>query len=151
MMDISISHANIMLHPYFRISGKHTIDIIKSLSDIDIRLVDGIKKPFSNNTSTSHNGSNNNSSDIFSYVEKNIACKKCGKKMQLTKNYKNNVFCKCSCGEIAYFTVDMGMDYINKYSPTCPICGGYIVKFGVSQYGIWCRCENGDFPKIYEI
>lgn len=81
MMDISISHANIMLHPYFRLSGKHTIDIIKSLSDIDIRLVDGIKKPFSNNTSTSHNGSNNNSSDIFSYVEKNIACKKCGKKM----------------------------------------------------------------------
>lgn len=71
--------------------------------------------------------------------------------MQLIKNYKNNVFCKCSCGKIAYFTVDMGMDYINKYSPTCPICGGDIVKFGVSQYGMWCRCENGDFPKIYEI
>lgn len=43
------------------------------------------------------------------------------------------------------------MDYINKYSPTCPICGGGIVKFGVSKYGMWCRCENGDFPKIYEI
>lgn len=43
------------------------------------------------------------------------------------------------------------MDYISKCSPTCPICGGDIVKFGVSKYGMWCRCENGDFPKIYEI
>lgn len=142
---------NTVMHPYFRLSGKHTIDIIKSLSDIDMRLVDGIKKPFYNNTSTNHNESKNNSGNVFSYVEKNITCKKCGKKMQLTKNYKNNVFCKCSCGEIAYFTVDMGMDYISKCSPTCPICGGDIVKFGVSKYGMWCRCENGDFPKIYEI
>lgn len=37
---------NTVMHPYFRISGRHTIDIIKSLSDIDIRLVDGIKKHF---------------------------------------------------------------------------------------------------------
>lgn len=71
--------------------------------------------------------------------------------MQLTKNYKNNVFCKCICGEKAFFTVDMGMDYISKCSPTCPICGGDIVKFGVSKYGMWCICENGDFTKIYEI
>lgn len=82
-------------------------------------LVDGVIKPFPNNSSTLHNETNNNSGGIY------ITCKKCGKKMQLTKNYKNNVFCRCSCGEI--------------------------VKFGVSKYGMWCICENGNFPKVYEI
>lgn len=54
------------------------------------------KKTFSNNTSTSHNGSNNNSGDIFSYVEKILHAKNVVRRCSLQRIIRTTCFANVS-------------------------------------------------------
>lgn len=142
---------------FFRIAGKHTVDMIRSLTDIDMRLVDGMRKAFPGAkamTEADEEGKPVATGGIQAYIKKYVKCSKCHQPTEITRSFKGKVFLKCpSCSNTDWVTVDMVNNYLGHEfpPPTCPQCGARIKKAGLSKVGIWCVCENGHYPKVDEI
>lgn len=141
----------------FRLSGKHAVDMIRSLTDIDMKVIDGIRKPFGANQGglpESDSEAGNTLSGIHSYVNKYVKCQICNQPMTVIRSFKGKVYLKCSSGDNdhnAFLTKDIVNAYISHANPTCPQCRGYIKKCGVSKFGLWVMCDNGHYPKADEI
>ena len=148
-----------VLQLYFRLSGKHTVDMIRSLTDVDMKMIDGIRKPLiggqlehPENDSDTELG--NKLRGIHAYVNKYVRCQVCNKPMTVVRSFKGKVYLKCSSGDNdhnAFLTKDIVNAYISHANPTCPQCKNYIKKCGVSKFGLWVKCDNGHYPKADEI
>ena len=142
---------------YFRLNGKHAVDMIRSLTDIDMKVIDGIRKPLvagQGGLPESDSESGNTLSGIHAYVNKYVKCQVCHQPMTVVRSFKGKVYLKCSSGDSdhnAFITKDIVNAYISHDNPTCPQCRGYIKKCGVSKFGLWVMCDNGHYPKADEI
>lgn len=145
----------------YRITGKHTVNMINSLCDIEYKELDGVRsllteKPSSGTRPIGGGGGTGPSPEpnggISEYIKKYVKCSKCGKPTALAIGYKSGkTYLKCpSCGNMDYLTKDEINEYIDRYGITCPKhhCSIY---GGLGKYGVYVRCEMGHYLKPYEI
>lgn len=137
-----------------RITGEHTIEILKSLSDLEYRIVDGQRKPLHEKDEKDikiDDEDGKGAAGLGKFVEEYAKCPKCKKPMKLTRSRAGKIFLKCSvCGELDYLKPDFTNWYISKNSVKCPIhkCG---LCAGVGKYGIYVKCDQGHYLKPDEI
>ena len=142
----------------FRFTGEHTVEIIKSLSGLENRMVNKHlsalreKKGYGTQSAPNENEDNGNQSyGLEKFINENSNCQKCGKPMMLAKGRSGKYFLKCtSCGEIAYLTPQLANRYIEKESLKCPI-HGCSIEARLGQYGVYIRCSSGHNIKLDEI
>ena len=148
-----------VLQLYFRLSGKYTVDMIRSLTDIDVKVIDNIRKPLvgdqiGDQVTGSDTEFGNKLSGIHAYVNKYERCQVCNKPMTVVRSFKGKVYLKCSSGNNdhnSFLTKDIVNAYISHATPTCPQCRSNIKKCGVNKFGLWVMCDNGHYPKADEI
>lgn len=137
-----------------RITGEHTIEILKSLSDLEYRIVDGQRKPLHEKDARDIKADDEDgkgAAGLEKFVEEYAKCPKCKQPMKLTRSRAGKIFLKCSvCGELDYLKPDFTNWYISKNHIRCPIhkCG---LCAGVGKYGIFVKCDQGHYLKPDEI
>lgn len=140
----------------FRITGEHTIELIKSLSDLEYRTVDQQRKPLLEKTAKDTNNASADSegkeaAGLSRFVEEYSKCPKCKAAMKLMRSRAGKVFLKCpSCANLEYLTPDFTNWYISKNYIRCPRCNSGL-RAGLGSYGIYVKCDNGHFIKPDEI
>lgn len=142
----------------FRFTGEHTVEMIKSVSGLENRVVDKHlsslkeKKGYGMQSALNQKEDNGDQSyGLEKFVKENSNCQKCRKSMILTKGRSGKCFLKCkSCGEVAYLTPELVNRYIEKESLKCPIhsCS---IEAKLGQYGVYVRCSSGHNIKIDDI
>lgn len=134
---------------FFKIKGHTTIEMIKSLTDIEYRYNNGLKMRMDstpNNTSQPDNG-NNMLSGLALFIYENKACPKCKNPLLLTKGRSGKSYLKCTnkgCDHTEILDYQIMNRYIKKNTITCPKDGGNL-KAGVSYKGLYVRCSCGHF------
>ncbi len=147
----------------FRISGKYTVDIISSITNLESTEVKGTKTPLKERSKTDVL-SKGKADDIevkdgkaigglAGYVLKTEVCEKCRKPLKLLKGKRGVPYMKCTdpnCSGIEYLRKDVIDSYIADEHITCPIhhCGIY---GGLGKYGPYIRCNMGHYLKVDEI
>lgn len=150
------------LRTIYRITGEHTIEMIKSLTGLENRTVDRVSSSLAekigserylpqNEQRASEEDGGKGPDGLATFVQENRKCTSCGKPMQLRKGRTGKSYLKCpACGEMAYLTPDFTNWYINSTHVRCPIHGCDITA-KVGQYGIYIRCDRGHYLKPDEI
>lgn len=145
----------------YRITGEHTIEMIKSLSGLENRTIDKNTKPLTEKTDGERYHAQREDDDsqddgreldgLAAFVQENRTCTKCSKPMELKKGRSGKVYLKCpSCGEMEYLTPEFTNWYINTQHVRCPIHGCDLTA-KVGQYGLYIRCDRGHYLKADEI
>lgn len=143
---------------FFRSTGKKFIEQVKSMTDLESKINDGIKQTLTQKDSNSQQIIKNNEekksktySGLSAYIFRNIRCPKCGKPMKLAKNARGVFYLKCSsCKDVEYLTSEIVNTYIEENNIKCPEHNCNIVaKLG--QYGLYIRCEMNHYLKISDI
>lgn len=155
-----------VVHSMVRIKGKNTVEMIKSLTDIEtvvvgqnIRKLDNKKDKLITDSLAASSGNSEDNGSILNYglgafVEEKEFCPKCKNHMILAKNARGTAYLKCSnkaCKETKYLTVDLMNWYINSHNIKCPKRDGGELKGGLGKYGPYVRCNCGHFLKPDEI
>lgn len=145
----------------YRITGEHTIEMIKSLSGLENRTIDKNVSALTEKTAgerylpqqsaTDKPDDGRQANGLAAFVKENSKCAKCGEPMELKKGRSGKVYLKCpSCAEIAYLTPELTNWYINTEHVRCPIHGCDLTA-KVGPYGIYIRCDRGHYLKADEI
>lgn len=139
----------------YRIIGEKTIDIIKSLTDLEYYISLSTRKPLTikkgkavviNNGKTSLDG-------LSLYVHENLKCPNCNQPLNLYIGKSGKPSVKCSnlkCNHSKYLDVNVLKEYIAENNIKCPNDNGRLTV-GVGAKGIWIRCEHGHFIKLMQI
>ena len=147
--------------------GEHTLEMIKTLTDLEIQVVGGKcqsmqeKRQADSGRSSGYDNSGENrrknaadeTTGLGAFVQRTEVCPQCGCPMAVARSMKGKVFLRCtssSCKEIAYLTPEIVNRYISENKVSCPVhhCG---IKAGLSKYGVYVRCTQGHFLKPDEI
>ncbi|SDH83656.1 AAA domain-containing protein [Pseudobutyrivibrio sp. 49] len=155
------SESYVVCQTIYRISGSHTIELIKAFSDLELQVYDGSRTAIQNAKSikntTSTDGVNvvyvEDEAGMADYVHNKLRCAKCGSPMNLTRSRSGKCFLKCSskgCGETALLDKDVANAYLNKNNVKCSKCN-CMLQAGVSKYGLYVKCSNGHFFKPDEV
>ncbi len=146
-----------------RITGKHTVDIISSITDLENTEVNNTKSALKERTKddvlskgkTSISNQNDGKAvgGVAGFVLREEHCGKCKKPLKLVKNKKGVFYMRCTdpnCDYTEYLHVEDIDDYIAEEHVTCPIhhCGIY---GGLGKYGVYVRCNMGHYLKVDEI
>ncbi|WP_022770164.1 AAA domain-containing protein [Butyrivibrio sp. NC2007] len=147
----------------YRIKGEHTLELIRTFADLEIRELKGEKSALQEKTGTTSNesklkGSSSKNEDtgkeaagLAAYVQKREKCPSCKMPMMLTRSKAGKCYLKCkSCKETAFLTPELTNEYIDHYQVKCPIHHAEIYA-GVNKYGIYVKCEYGHYMKPDEI
>lgn len=145
----------------YRITGEHTIEMIKSLSGLENRTIDKNVSALTEKTAGERYLPQQSAIDkpddgrqadgLAAFVKENSKCTKCGEPMELKKSRSGKVYLKCpSCDEMAYLTPELTNWYINTEHVRCPIHGCDLMA-KVGPYGIYIRCDRGHYLKPDEI
>lgn len=142
-------------HTIFRIRGTRTIEMIKSLTGLEERVVDKERKALIEKSSkyagSEEDEEGKSAAGLGRFIEENEKCPECREPMKLTKSKKNKCYLKCStCTRIAYLTPEVTNWYITREQVRCPIhhCEIYAA---LGPYGIYIQCEHGHYLKPDEI
>lgn len=132
--------------PIFRITGKHTNEMIYSLCDLE---------HYTDENGTIHKLSekikDSTGTTLDSYIQKTEKCKKCGTPMRLNVGHSGKITMKChQCNTIDLITVNTMNNYLNKVNKKCSVCHNNLYS-GVSKYGLYVKCSNGHFTKLNEL
>lgn len=132
--------------PVFRITGKHTNEMIYSLCDLDYRIDDrGIRIRMTEKI----NSSAGRGFDKF--IQDEEKCKECGSQMKLHMTYNGKYMIKCSkCGHTDFISKFTLNKYLDKINAKCAVCGKEIYA-GIGPYGIYVKCSGGHYTKLSEI
>ena len=141
----------------YRITGEHTLEMIKTFSDLEYKVVDGQRKPLTEKAPTVgstpvYDGGSRSGLDAF--VRQMEKCPKCKSPMMLTRSRQGKCYLKCSspnCNEIAYLTKDFTNWYIERNRVCCPVHKSSEIHAGLGKYGIYIRCQQGHYLKPDEI
>ena len=145
-------------HVMTRFQGKHTVEMIKSLSDLEFRQVGRNRSPLLERYETA--GKHNVNSDIddgkktaglASYIEEYRKCPKCKERLTLAKSLGNKFYVKCKkCNHREYLTPELVNSYIDKHHIKCPEhrCN---IEAKLNQYGVCIKCDEGHNLKPDEI
>ena len=131
--------------PVFRITGKHTNEMISSLCDLENRTDErGFKVKLTEKTSVK------NGMRLSAFVKENETCRVCGSAMELAKNPSGKYYLRCSsCRETDMLSKYSLNKYLDKINAKCDTCGRDLCA-AVSQYGLYIKCNNGHFTKVSE-
>ena len=135
-----------VVNPIFRITGKHTNEMIHSLCDLDYRIDDnGMRVKLIEKTDVTKK------SGLSVYIKNNETCKKCGAKMELHKGQSGKYCLKCSsCHAFDLLSVHTVNNYLDKINAKCSLCGKDIYA-GVGKFGLYVKCNNGHFTKMSDL
>lgn len=132
--------------PVFRITGKHTNEMIYSLCDLEhytdengtiYKLSEKIK--------------DSAGTTLDSYIQKTEKCKNCRTPMRLNVGHSGKLTMKChQCNTNDLLTVNTMNNYLEKVNKKCPVCGKALYS-GVSKFGLYVKCSNGHFTKLNEL
>ncbi len=130
----------------FRIRGKHTNEMISSLCDLEHRLDErGLRIKLTDKADTSA------SKGLTKFVNETERCKQCQEPMDLIMTHNGKFRLKCSeCGNTDFLSYHTLNKYLDKINAKCSVCGKNIYA-GVSQYGLYVKCNNGHFTKLTDI
>ena len=133
----------VQLPLFIRISGKYTTEIFTSLSDLEYRIVAGVKIPlFGTGETIDLTGKDSRFKD---YIENRQICPNCGKPMKMRSNSNGVFFLRCSsksCQGITYITTDMVEDYINGNAICCQHHKS-ILEARLGYKGVFACCDRG--------
>ncbi len=152
-----------VVHTMVRIKGKNTIEMIKTLTELEVVMVGANKrdlvskrgntvesKPILDNTDAGTLGAYG----LAAFVEEKEFCPSCKHHMILVKNQKGTSYLRCSnkaCKEMKFLPADLINWYISSKNVMCPKKDGGELKGGVGKYGPYVRCNCGHFLKPDEI
>ncbi len=132
--------------PIFRMTGKHTNEMINSLCDLDHRIDDKEIR-----IRLTEKSNNSDGKGLAEFIKESETCKKCGAPMSLSQGRSGKYILKCSsCGSFDLLSMHTMNKYLNKANAKCSVCGKDVYA-GVGQYGIYVKCNNGHFTKLSEL
>lgn len=138
---------------YLKIKGHNTIEIIKSLTDMEYKYSAGIRTKIETTPSESGgmdvsvNSAQTMMSGLALYVYENQKCPKCKKPLLLSKGRSGKKYLRCSnnsCDHSEFLDFNLINEYIEENDVCCPMDGGEL-KAGVSRNGLYIRCSCGHF------
>lgn len=150
-----------VVHIMIRIKGKNTIEMIKSLTELELIQVGINKRPLLKKESFLITDNTNDSiksgcstTGLAAFIEKKEFCPDCKSHMILTKNQKGTAYLKCSnknCKKMKYLTTDIINWYITSHNIICPKEDNGKLTGILGKYGPCIKCSCGHFLKPEEI
>ena len=150
-----------VVHIMIRIKGKNTIEMIKSLTELELIQVGINKRPLLKKESFLITDNTNDSiksgcstTGLAAFIEKKVFCPDCKSHMILTKNQKGTAYLKCSnknCKKMKYLTTDIINWYITSHNIICPKEDNGKLTGILGKYGPCIKCSCGHFLKPEEI
>ena len=132
-----------------RIKGEHTAEIIRSLTDLEYKEINGIKTALIPKSSLE--SGKDNSPGLASYIAKVKKCTVCNKPLVMTKGKSGKTILWCKdCQKTYLLTPDMINHYMLINHISCPKCKAEMTA-KVGPYGIYIRCDHGHNIKPEEI
>lgn len=149
------SYYHTTLQTIYRIKGMHTVELIKSLTEIENRFNDGVKKKLysreKDNEVQIDNVTHKQFDGIGLYIRKNEFCLNCKSPMVLAKGRSGKPYIKCSkCKETSILSVDTVNQYILEKNIKCPQHNCHIYA-KVGPYGLYVKCDKDHTVKVEEI
>lgn len=133
-----------------RLDGKHTAELIRSLSDLEYRETDKGKKQLSPRPETPTDDPNG-AGGLSEYVSQNIKCPDCKKPLRMTKGKSGKTILWCKeCKKTHLLKPDDINHYMLVKHVKCPIhkCD---MTAKVGKYGLYIKCDAGHNMKPEEI
>lgn len=135
-----------------RIKGENTIEMIKSLTELEMKQVGRNKVPLE----VKHGVPGaiiKGKPGLGKYVSEKKFCPKCKQHLVMVKEKPGKFFLRCSntgCDHTEFLTKELVNHYIDMNNVVCPQDGGDI-HAGLGQFGIYIRCEDGHYLKPDQI
>lgn len=133
-----------------RLDGKHTAELIRSLSDLEYRETDKGKKQLLSRPETPTDDPNG-AGGLSEYVSQNIKCPDCKKPLRMTKGKSGKTILWCKeCKKTHLLAPDDINHYMLVKHVKCPIhkCD---MMAKVGKYGLYIKCDAGHNMKPEEI
>lgn len=135
-----------------RIKGENTIEMIKSLTELEMKQVGMNKVPLE----VKHGvpgATIKGKPGLGKYVSEKKFCPKCKQHLVMVKGKSGKFYLRCSntgCDHTEFLTKELVNHYINMNNVVCPQDRGNI-HAGLGQYGIYIKCEDGHYLKPDQI
>ena len=143
---------NTVTHVLVRIKGKNTIEMIKTLTELEMIVVGNNRRQLTPRGSGDYIDPPHYT--LVSFVQEKEFCSKCKGRMRLTRNKKGTAYIKCSnenCDNQKYLDKDLINWYISSKNVKCPKGDGGELVGGIGKYGPYVKCSRGHFLKPDEI
>ncbi len=128
-----------------RITGRHTVDMIWSLTGLESRKSDGNAQLLRERRgSTADDESGSKAYGLARYIKEHKKCPKCGAEMRLTKSYtKGSYYLRCTKDKthIDYLRADDVNHYFVVSQARCPQCGA-TMQARLGRYGVYITCDG---------
>jgi len=130
----------------FRITGKHTNEIIYSLCDLDYRIDDrGMRIRLVEKTNSSV------VKGLDEFIQQEERCVKCKSPMRLQHTHSGKHILKCSkCGSTDFLSKFTLNKYLDKINAKCAVCGKDVYA-GIGPYGIYVKCSEEHYTKLSDL
>ena len=126
-----------------RVWGKHTADIIKSLSDLEYRETDAGKSPLTERDGGVDIDGDKKGGGLAEYASHLRKCPGCGNYMKMSKGRtgKTILWCK-ACRKTELLSPEEINSYIYQNGVKCPEhnCD---IEARIGQYGLYIKCDCG--------
>ena len=135
-----------------RIKGENAIEMIKSLTELEMKQVGMNKIPLEIKHALP-GVTVKGKPGLGKYVSEKKFCPKCKQHLVLVKGKSGKFYLRCSntaCDHTELLTKELVNHYIDINNVTCPQDGGEI-HAGLGQFGIYIRCECGHYLKPNQI
>lgn len=142
-----------------RIKGKNTVEMLKSLTDIDYIQVGLIKKLLTGTGApvvkkTPIGVTLVKSKSLSDFIEEKMYCSKCQNHMYLAKNKKGTSYLRCSnksCDNMEWLTKETINWHLTSNNVSCPHGDNGTLYAGLGKFGPYIRCSCGHYIKPEEI
>ena len=143
---------------FVRITGKKTIELIKSLSDLEMRQVEGRRTSFTEKTARDAGSSEIQEAEdngtqaggLARFLSQKEFCYKCKSPMKMVKGRRSNYLRCTKCEEKRWIDVRQVQLYIDMENVHCPKdkCE---LEAKLGMYGLYIQCKAGHTLKLEEI
>ena len=137
----------------FRITGKHTVNMIKSLTDLEYYTEGDVRNkliPLSPTYVSTSKGLKLRTS-LAEYISENKYCNSCGENMKLAISKNGKPYLRCSsCSEYEFLTDIFVNRYLDRENPKCPRCNKEM-QAKLTSKGMFIICDGGHFIKATDI
>lgn len=135
-----------------RIKGENTVEMIKSLTELEMKQVGMNKVPLEIKHSFVE-AQAKGKPGLAKYVSEKKFCPKCKQHLVMVKGRTGKFYLRCfntSCDHTEFLTKELVNHYIDMNNVVCPQDGANI-HAGLGQFGIYVRCEGGHYLKPDQI
>ena len=138
------------LHVPIRITGRHTVDLIWSLTGLDVRVTGEGKqalRPRMGTTAEDEEGAQ--AYGLARHILEHVKCRDCGAPMRLYRGYKTGKYSLvCTvCKGRDYLGVNEVNHYLSVSQERCPKCGGGLYA-RVDRRGVYIQCDGDEHHRL---